>query len=512
MHLLKGAKWSDGDPFDAEDVMFFWEDNVLDPQVPARVTADTFGKGTTLEKVDDYTVKFTFPDAFAVPNIYKMAYINFCPGPSHILKPFHPKYNETATYDEYANSLPASKLPWVTMGPWAVTSYSPDQYIVARRNPYYWKVDQEGNQLPYIDEVQWRLSSWEDRDVQTFAGNADWTNMENPSIYLEGIRKTQSADSVNAIYWGPRAMNWRIDLNMAKTCGPDDPETKAIRDLNRTLEFRRAFTQAIDRDALGQSLVRGPFTHPFPGGINPESGVLNEDGIVYYPYSPETTAALLETLGFSDTDNDGFVNWTEGPLAGSNLELSLSHTTQRTTDVALADSVVAMLAESGIRVITRAVPTLMDPVRDSCDWDMILDRGDRGYQAPITNIDYFAPVSHNTPAWHRGTPNAPQELLEFENELLEIVGQLRVETETERRTELFSRLNHVMTENVYHVGLINASAALIVNERIQNIVPGTPVLAYQFSEKGAMRERLWIRSEDQESVPEIEPGVIPGIE
>ncbi|MDO6732259.1 ABC transporter substrate-binding protein [Marinovum sp. 2_MG-2023] len=512
MHLLEGAKWSDGDPFDAEDVMFFWQDNVLDPQVPARVTGDTFGAGTQLEKLDNYTIRFTFTDAFPVPNIYKMAYINFCPGPSHILKKHHPKYADGASYADYGQALPASDVPWVTMGAWAVTQYAPDQYVVARRNPYYWKVDQDGNQLPYLNEVQWRLSTWEDRDIQTFAGNADWTNMENPSIYLEGIRKTQGDDATNAIYWGPRSMHWRLDLNLSKTCGPDDSHTQTIRDLNRDLRFRRAVSQAIDRDALGQSLVRGPLTRPFAGGINTESGVLNETAIAYYPYAPETTAALLADLGFADTDGDGLLDWTEGPLAGNTLEIELAYSTQRTTDAALADSVMTMLAEAGIRALPRPVPTLLDPVRDSCDWDMALDRGDRGYQVPIGNLDYFAPVAHNVPAWHRGTPNAPQIRLDFEDDLAALVDQLRVETNSEKRVALFSDLNRIMTENVYHVGLINASAALIVNKRIRNIVPGTPVLMYQWSEKGAMRERLWIRPEDQGAVPEIQPGVIPGVD
>ncbi|WP_421907514.1 ABC transporter substrate-binding protein [Mameliella sp.] len=512
MHLLEGAKWSDGDPFDAEDVMFFWEDNVLDPQVPARLTGDTFGKGTTLEKLDDHTIRFSFADAFPVPNIYKMAYINFCPGPAHILKQHHPKYSDGTTYAAYGQALPASELPWVTMGPWAVTQYAADQYVVARRNPYYWKVDHEGNQLPYLDEVQWRLSTWEDRDVQTFAGNADWTNMENPSIYLEGIRKTQGDDAINAIYWGPRSMHWRLDLNLAKTCGPDDAETQAIRDLNRKLDFRRAVSQAIDRDALGQSLVRGPLTRPFAGGINTESGVLTDSGIAYFPYDPQATATLLAGMGFQDSDGDGFVNWTEGPLEGRNLEVELAYSTQRTTDAALADSLMTMLGEAGIRALPRPVPTLLDPVRDSCDWDMALDRGDRGYQVPIGNLDYFAPVTHNVPAWHRGTPNAPQVTLDFEAELATLVTELRTETDSAARVALFSRLNRVMTENVYNIGLINASAALIVNKRIRNVVPGTPVLMYQWSEKGAMRERLWIAAEDQGAVAEIQPGVIPGIE
>ena len=66
VHLIEGAKWSDGDPFDAEDIMFYWDDHVMDPELTPLngASPETFGVGTTLAKVDDFTVKFTFTQAF----------------------------------------------------------------------------------------------------------------------------------------------------------------------------------------------------------------------------------------------------------------------------------------------------------------------------------------------------------------------------------------------------------------------------------------------------------------
>ncbi|MDP1731111.1 MAG: ABC transporter substrate-binding protein, partial [Devosia sp.] len=112
MHLIEGAKWSDGDPFDTEDAMFYWEDNVLDPNVSPLngATPESFGKGTTLEAVDAYTLKWTFKEAFPTQYLYQMAYGTFCPGPSHILKPQHPRYNTANTYDQYKNAFPPEVL------------------------------------------------------------------------------------------------------------------------------------------------------------------------------------------------------------------------------------------------------------------------------------------------------------------------------------------------------------------------------------------------------------------
>ena len=64
------------------------------------------------------------------------------------------------------------------MGAWVVVEHRPDDIVVLRRNPYYWKVDEAGQQLPYLDEMHYRLSTWGDRDVQAVAGTGDFSNLE----------------------------------------------------------------------------------------------------------------------------------------------------------------------------------------------------------------------------------------------------------------------------------------------------------------------------------------------
>lgn len=71
------------------------------------------------------------------------------------------------------------------MGAWVPVAYRPDDIIVLRRNPYYWKVDEKGNQLPYLDEMHYKLSTWADRDVQAVAGSGDFSNLEQPENFVE---------------------------------------------------------------------------------------------------------------------------------------------------------------------------------------------------------------------------------------------------------------------------------------------------------------------------------------
>jgi len=156
------------------------------------------------------------------------------------------------------------------------------------------------------------------------------------------------------------------------------------------------------------------------------------------------------------------------------------------------------------------VPLNVNAVRDSCKWDWLLDRGLPVWQEPIISLDFLAPLSRNVPQWHQGTKDRAQDLLAFEPKLIDLVKRIRVENDTAKRVGLFAEYNRTFTENVYDIGLITAAGAIVVSKRLQNIPPGTPVLAYQWGEVGVMRERLWSKKEDQ--LPELLPNRLPGID
>ena len=85
-------------------------------------TQETFGKGTKLEKVDANTIKWTFESAFPTQVLYSFAYMNFCPGPSHILAPQHPK-NSKNPYEQYKNAFGPSYMGMPTLGAWVVVEH-----------------------------------------------------------------------------------------------------------------------------------------------------------------------------------------------------------------------------------------------------------------------------------------------------------------------------------------------------------------------------------------------------
>lgn len=196
VHLIEGAKWSDGDAFDTEDIDFYWNNIVMDAELTPLngATPETYGAGTTLEIIDAYTFKMNFTSAFPEQVLYSMAYGNFCPGPSHILKPKHPAFGGES-YDAFKNAFPADMMNFPTMGAWGVVEHRTDDIVVMRRNPYYWKVDSDGNQLPYLNEMHFRLSTWADRDVQAVAGTGDFSNLEQAENYVESLRRSAEPDA-----------------------------------------------------------------------------------------------------------------------------------------------------------------------------------------------------------------------------------------------------------------------------------------------------------------------------
>ncbi len=100
--------------------MFYWDDHVMDPQLTPLngASPETFCVGTTLERVDDYTVRFHTQTPYPDGIVFALAYGPFCPGPSHIMKPQHPKYSKN-TYDQYINAFPPTYLNFPVMGAWS---------------------------------------------------------------------------------------------------------------------------------------------------------------------------------------------------------------------------------------------------------------------------------------------------------------------------------------------------------------------------------------------------------
>ncbi|EHK56099.1 periplasmic alpha-galactoside-binding protein precursor [Mesorhizobium alhagi CCNWXJ12-2] len=513
MKLVEGAKWSDGDPFDADDVMFYWDDNVVDPNVSPLngATPETFGEGTTLKAIDKYTVEWTFKDAFPRQHLYTMAYGTFCPGPSHVLKTKHPKYNKDMTYNQYKNGFPPEYLNTPVMGAWVPVEYRSDDIIVLRRNPYYWKVDEAGNQLPYLNEIHYKLSTWADRDVQAIAGSGDISNLEQPENFVESLKRAAQETAPARLAFGARLIGYNLRMNFsANGWGEPDERAKAVRELNRNGDFRKAVTMAIDRKKLGESLVKGPFTAIYPGGISSGTAFYDRASTIYYPFDLEGAKALLEKVGLKDTDGNGVVNFPAGTAGGSDVQIVLLVNSDYSTDRNLAEGLVGQMEQLGLKVTINAVDGVKrDNTQYAGRFDWLVRRNDQELTSVVQNTTQLAPTGPRTSWHHRAGTDGTVDLMPFEQEMVDIVNKFIASNDNDERAELMKQFQKVSTTNLDTIGLTEYPGALIINKRFSNIPEGTPIFMFNWAEDTIIRERVFVAA-DKQGDYELFPEQLPG--
>ena len=513
MHLIEGAKWSDGEPFTAEDVQFTWDAYVLDPNVNAATKISAFtwdGEEAKLETVDDYTVKFTFPVAKPLDVYYLLDDENFIVSPKHVLAEKHPAYSTAEpkpTYEDFENAMPPDALPLVSLGPWVPVEYKTDELLIMRRNPYYWKVDEAGNQLPYMDEIQYvKGPSGVGRDLCTIAGNCDHMNVENPSTFVEVMKNAQDPNAKFQVTWGPETLGYAVRFNMSADYGAQDDRDLAVRELIRDVRFRKALAYATDRDGIAQSIMRGPFLRAWAGGLLPGAPEFTRESVVYYPYDIESAKTLLAEIGLEDTDNNGTLNWTTGSQAGNDVILQLLASEDQTETQSVAEALVNQWGAVGLKINYRIVTSTANSELDqNGNWEMRVFRVGQELALPFTRITSMAPIAKEYTDHREG--DTARQLQPFEQELVDIITEYRNTFDHDKRVELMAQWNNIHTENVYHLGIFTSRYGLGLAKRVMNVPPGTPAFMYTWVEDAILLDTLWTPVDQQ--VKQNRPETIP---
>ena len=329
--LRDGAKWSDGQPFTADDVLFWYEHMYQNEElVPVPSPFFNPSEGASLEKIDDLTVQFSFPSPNSLFLEVLGSSVNVFGGhaifgatamggfaPAHYLEQFHPTFVDADELNALAEeegfdgwvTMFKDKNTWQrnpdlpVMTPWMteVPITTPNWVLV--RNPYYYGVDTEGNQLPYIDRISMNLAeNLEVLNLRAIAGEYDYqarhVSLANLPVLLE------NADEVGyTVYLDPaqHGADGAFQFNLSY-------EADAyIGDLIRTTDFRRALSLAVDRDQINEIIFLGV-------GV-PGSAVVAESSI----FSPgpewrdkwsvrdvDQANAMLDELGLTERDSEGF--------------------------------------------------------------------------------------------------------------------------------------------------------------------------------------------------------------
>ncbi|HYE00684.1 MAG TPA: ABC transporter substrate-binding protein [Alphaproteobacteria bacterium] len=322
--LRRGLRWSDGAPFTADDILFWYRDVLLEPALTAQPPAWLMSGGApvTVEKVDGHAVRFRFdaphglfPQLLALPEGAEPTSF-----PRHVLAPLHPRHNPNADAEaraagfkdwverfvavagrpgtvDHASRWSNPALP--TLNAWVLTdTYGRSDRLEAVRNPYYWKVDPAGHQLPYIDRVVFTLVEGK-ADVAALA-KAGAIDMQSRHVanYVQEIRAAQPGYAEFALV--DTDMNdLVIELNQTHA----DP---VLRRIFQAKDFRVALSHAVDRPAVIAGVFGGR-GQPYQAGPRPESTFYNPVlARQYLDYDPGRANALLDGVLGAARDAEGF--------------------------------------------------------------------------------------------------------------------------------------------------------------------------------------------------------------
>jgi peptide/nickel transport system substrate-binding protein len=499
MNLIRGAKWSDGDPFDADDIMFTWEDNILDTNVPSWSVPGTWtidGKISQLEKVNQYQIKWTFAEPYPMYLLWAMADNRFAVSASHIFKPLHPKYNSSATYESYRSAIKPEQLPAPTLGPWVPAQYKVDELLVLKRNPYYWKVDSDGKQLPYIDEVHFQYSTNSNtRTFNTMAGTCDLSNVGE--AYDDVARGAAAANAPFRVDWQGDSHCYGIEFNLDTKFGVQSPQDAANRELFRDIRFRRALTLALDRDGIAASLASGPFYRSWGGGLVPASPLFTKESVYFLPYNVNAAKALLADMGLT-AGSDGYLTYPAGsPVAGRPIEVQITANQQLGNMIDIAQAAIPMFQAIGIRLSMRVITdTVANQLWLNGQWDMRSVRYDAEWLTPDAYPKSISPNADNIMAMHRNIVTS-NDALPFENELNRICAQFAMETDPAKQRQLMADWNRTWTENAYNIGVVTVAYGMLLNRYMKNVQPGLPVNVYSWGHQSMFMEQLWFDRNNQ---------------
>ncbi|MCX7363550.1 MAG: ABC transporter substrate-binding protein, partial [Alphaproteobacteria bacterium] len=462
--LRKGSRWSDGAPFTADDILFWYNDVLLNkeltPTLPGWIK-NPDGSAAKVEKVDEVSVRLTY----ASPATLFLTAVANQDGAD--LKKFHPAHAAKADIEKAAQAAgfktwtelfanrnaPPENPERPTMAAWAPTSRASDPVFTLRRNPYYVGVDTAGNQLPYLDEVRFTyFADVQALNLAAIAGNFDMqerhVNMTNYPV----LKDQEKTGKYRVITWptfgGADAV---IAINQTYAADPVMGKVMATKD------FRVALSLAINRDQIKESVFLGlgearqgvpaPWHPYFPGA---------EWAQKYTEFKRDEANKLLDGIGLTKKDAAGIRLLSNGKPA--TIEISVVPAFGAWPDVALLVSKdwEAVGIKTVVQIRERALHFKMGENNELMAEIWNEDTSAFPYTGNAKVDPRNAPILTMGPLWRRWYATGGKEGAEPPPEMkriVEIVDKART-VGPEEQVKVSQELYRNWADNVYEIGTV----------------------------------------------------------
>lgn len=488
--LREGLKWSDGKPFTTADIKFWYEkvllNKDLNPDFPQWMTSG--GKPGKIVVVDARTVRFVFE----APHGLLLRYMCFpsmagaCWHPEHYLKQFHPDYIGAAQatalakkagfdtwvdyWDEDRNDQWANPERPV-LGPWRLTQKpSAAGTAAAERNPYYWKTDPSGRQLPYIDKLSWVFL---ERDA--FALRA--ANGDIDLVAAEITYKSAPLLLRNAKDRGYKVLRWKLDGSHNSVHVNQSHPDPVLRKLYQNIDFRAGLSHAINREEINQALLagQGQIMHPCgtPGDTYFEEGM----GKRFIEHDTGKANELLDKAGLTTKDADGFRLRPDGkPLLMRVLTFPVGNTLP---EVDVLQYAKKYWAQVGINLAIRNVTRELFYEEEKQGKYDLAGYSASGYLWDIDPLWYVptAPETYWAPLYGLYTSTGGKQGLKPEGvaaEILALYEKMKQATDDQIRIDLGKQILRKHDENVFVIGLARIPfQPVVASAKLTNVLDDT---------------------------------------
>jgi peptide/nickel transport system substrate-binding protein len=489
-YMREGLKWSDGVPVTMEDVRFTMEDHLFNEEItpifPGYMRTGGTAKGEPFEFsiVDDWTFKLTFDEPYG-GLIIRMTiqgwrgYTEFLK-PAHYLKQYHKDYADPEEYSAMLEEAGIEEDLWMTfynmmdivnwelthedavgfpvLYPWKHVE-STNQYSIFERNPYYFKVDPAGQQLPYIDKIESTLvQDIEMISVKVLAGEVDFVRESAALVNMPLYRENEAAGGFRALLNYMHVNPTDIFFNLTY----DDPDWQEV---VQDVRFRKAISLATDRDEIIDAIYYG-FAEP---------GVIQDS-----TFDLDAANELLDEMGM-EIGADGYRQTPSGAPFSILMELGA----QAPDIVPLGELLVEQWSALDLNVDMRRIEGSLWGTKNAANelqctmiWTHVplwyMEDWGMGLWAPSWNL-------WRTTGGEQGE-EPPAEVQEF----YDLVASAMVSTPDDARALIEEVKANLGVNNWYLIHLENVQQPLVVNAKMRNVTDKGFAIATNFS-----AEQFW---------------------
>ena len=489
LHLRKGHQWSDGTPFTTEDFRYWWEDVannkvLFKGGVPREMLAQ--GKPPKVEIIDSHTIRYSWE---TVNPLFLTALAGARPlyiyMPAHYLKQFHENYADPAKITELVKSEKVQNwgslhkrfgrqyrpenpaMP--TLQAWMNTTKLPSERVVFKRNPNFHRVDPNGTQLPYLDEVIMNMASSSIIAAKAGTGESDlqarYIRFDNYAF----LKKGAETGDYKVLLW-PSGKGSEMTL-LPNLNAKDDGFRKAFQDVR----VRRALSLGIDRDEINEVIFFG-LARVASNSVLPSSPLYrDEHSEAWAQTNIDEANALLDSAGFDKKSAGGIRLMPDG----REFEIIIETAGERSQETDILQLVADHWKSIGVKLFVK--PSQRDILRGRvANGETVMSTWEglnRGLATPEMNPEELAPVSSvqgQWPAWGKyvetnGAAGVKPDLAEV-SRLAELYQEWRSAADYESQEKIWLEMLSIFTDQVYSIGIVSGGLQpIVVSKRLRNL-------------------------------------------